>query len=66
MKRIVLASSVLALLVPAAALAYPVQEFSAGVKDIKPGGRFTFVYSSRTYDSSGGVPPVLRENSQRR
>ena len=62
MKRILLTFAVLALLVPAAALAYPVQEFSAGVKDIKPGGRFTFVYSSRTYDSSGGVPPVLREN----
>ena len=62
MKRILFAFAVLALLVPAGALAYPVQEFSGGVKDIKPGGRFTFVYSSRTYDSSGGVPPVLREN----
>jgi hypothetical protein len=47
MKRIVLASAVLALLIPAAALAYPVQEFSAGVKDIKPGGRFTFVTDHR-------------------
>jgi hypothetical protein len=62
MKRIVLASSVLALLVPAAALAYPVQEFSFQVKDIKPDGRFTVIYSSRTYDSSGGIPPVLRES----
>lgn len=62
MKRIVFASSVLALLVPAAALAYPVQEFSGGVKDIKPDGRFTLVYSSRTYDTTGGVPPLLREN----
>jgi hypothetical protein len=62
MKRIVFASAVLGLLVPAAALAYPVQEFSAGAKDIKPDGRFTVFYSSRTYDSSGGIPPVLREN----
>jgi hypothetical protein len=62
MKRILFALTVLALLVPAAALAYPVQEFSFQAKDIKPGGRFTVVYSSRTYDSSGGIPPVLREN----
>jgi hypothetical protein len=50
------------LLVPAAAFAYPVQEFSFQVKDIKPGGRFTVIYTSRTYDSSGGIPPVVREN----
>ena len=62
MKRILFALTVLASLVPAAALAYPVQEFSAGAKDIKPDGRFTVFYSSRTYDSSGGIPPVLREN----
>ena len=61
MKRILFASSVLALLVPAAALAYPVQEFSFQAKDIKPDGRFTVVYSSRTYDTSGGIPPALRE-----
>ena len=62
MKRILFAVAVLAVLVPAAALAYPVQEISGGLKDIKRDGRFTFVYSSRTYDSSGGIPPVLREN----
>ena len=62
MKRIPIAFAVLALLVPAAALAYPVQEFNIEAKDIKPGGRFTVIYSSRTYDSSGGIPPVLREN----
>src|SRR4029450_4427751 len=61
MKRILFAFAVLALLVPAAALAYPVQEFSFQAKDIKPGGRFTVVYSSRTYDTSGGVPPALQE-----
>jgi hypothetical protein len=62
MKRIVLAFAVLALLVPVAALAYPVQEFSFEAKDIKPGGRFTVVYLSRTYDTSGGIPPALRES----
>ena len=62
MKRILFAFAVLALLVPAAALAYPVQELSLQAKDIKPGGRFTVIYSSRTYDSSGGIPPVVREN----
>jgi hypothetical protein len=62
MKRILIAFAVVALLVPAAALAYPVQELSLQAKDIKPGGRFTVIYSSRTYDSSGGIPPVLREN----
>jgi hypothetical protein len=62
MRRILFAFVVLVLLVPAAALAYPVQEFSAGAKDIKPDGRFTAFYSSRTYDTSGGVPPVLRES----
>ena len=62
MKRIVLTSAVLALLVSAAALASPVQEFSFEVKDIKPGGRFTVIYTSRTYDSSGGIPPMVREN----
>jgi hypothetical protein len=62
MKRIVLASAVLALLVPVAALAYPVQEFNFQVKDIKPDGRFTVIYSSATYDSSGGIPPLVRES----
>jgi hypothetical protein len=62
MRRILIAFAALALLVPAAALAYPVQELSLQAKDIKPGGRFTIVYSSRTYDSSGGIPPALREN----
>jgi hypothetical protein len=62
MKRIPFALTVLALLVPAAALAYPVQEFNFQAEDIKPDGRFTVVYSSRTYDTSGGIPPALRES----
>jgi hypothetical protein len=61
MKRILLASAVLALLVPAAALANPVEEISYQLKNVQPGGRFTAIVSYRGYDSSGGVPPALRE-----
>jgi hypothetical protein len=61
MRRIGFAFAVLVLLVPAAALAYPVQEFSYQLKDTRPGGRFTVIFSLRAYDSSGGIPPVLRE-----
>ena len=62
MRRIGFALAALGLIVPAAALAFPVQEVSGGLKDIKPDGRFTFVYSARTYDTSGGIPPPLRES----
>jgi hypothetical protein len=62
MRRILFTFAGLVLLVPAVALAYPVQQVSGGLKDVKPDGRFTFVYSARIYDTSGGIPPVLREN----
>jgi hypothetical protein len=61
MKRIPFALIVLALLVPAAALANPVEEISYELKDVKPDGRFTAIVSYRGYDSSGGIPPALRE-----
>jgi hypothetical protein len=61
MKRILFALTVLALLVPAAALASPVEEISYELKGVKPDGRFTAIVSYRSYDSSGGVPPALRE-----
>jgi hypothetical protein len=65
-KKLVLAISLLALLVPAgAAQAAAVQEFDYQLRDIKPDGRFTAVFTSRTYDDTGGIPPVLRENYQR-
>jgi hypothetical protein len=65
-KMTLLAAAVLAALVLiATAQAAPVQEFSYQVKDVKPDGRFTVIFSSRTFDSSGGVPPALRENYQR-
>jgi hypothetical protein len=66
LKRILLAAALLGLLVPlATAQAEPVQEFSYQVKDVKPDGRFTVVFSSRTYDTTGGIPPVVKENFQR-
>ena len=59
LKRILLAAALLGLLMPvAAAQAEPVQEFSYQLKDVKPDGRFTVVFTSRTYDTTGGIPPV--------
>jgi hypothetical protein len=63
LRKILLAAAVLALLVPvAAAQADPVQEFSFQLKDIKRDGRFTVVFSSRSYDTTGGQPPLLTSN----
>jgi hypothetical protein len=61
MKRIPFALTVLALLVPTAALANPVEEINYELTGVKPGGRFTAIVSYRGYDSSGGIPPALRE-----
>ena len=66
MKKTLLAAALLGLLVPLAVVqADVVQEFSYQVRDVKPDGRYTVVFSSRTYDTSGGAPPVLRQNFQR-
>jgi hypothetical protein len=63
LKRILIAAAVLAVLVPISlAQAEPVQEFSFQLKDVRPDGRFTVVFNSRTYDTSGGIPPVLKQN----
>jgi hypothetical protein len=63
LKRILVAAAVLAVLVPISiAQANVVQEFSFQLKDVKPDGRFTVVFTSRTFDDSGGIPPVLKEN----
>jgi hypothetical protein len=45
-----------ALIAAAAASADPVQEFSFEIRDVKSGGRFTVAYTSRNYDTTGGVP----------
>src|SRR6188472_141187 len=50
-----------ALVAVASASADPVQEFSFEVKDVKSGGRFTVAYTSRNYDTTGGVPTSPNE-----
>jgi hypothetical protein len=64
LKRILLAAAVLAVLAIPVTIANAAvsQEFSFQLKDIKPDGRFTVVFTSRTFDTTGGIPPVLREN----
>jgi hypothetical protein len=66
LRKTLFAAALLALLVPVAiAQADAVQEFSYQLKDVTKDGKFTVVFSSRTYDTNGGIPPVLRENYQR-
>lgn len=50
-----------ALIAAAAASADPVQEFNFEIKDVKSGGRFTVAYTSRNYDTTGGVPTSPNE-----
>jgi hypothetical protein len=62
-KRIVAAVVVLASLgAVAIAQGVVVQEFSFQVKDIKKWGAYTVVFSSRSYDPSGGIPDELDQN----
>jgi hypothetical protein len=63
MKKVLFALALLGLLLPIAiAQADPVQEFNFQLKDIKKDGRFTVLFRSRTYDTSGGQPPALTSN----
>ena len=63
MKRIVAAIAVLASLgAVAVAQGVVVQEFSFQIKDIKKWGAYTVVFSSRSYDPSGGIPDELDQN----
>jgi hypothetical protein len=64
LKRILLAAAALAVLAIPVSIANAAvsQEFSFQLKDVKPDGRFTVVFTSRTFDTTGGIPPVLREN----
>lgn len=61
-KSLPLAVASLLLLLPAAALAEPVQQFSFQVRDIKPGGRFTLIFNARTFDTTGNPPPTATQN----
>ena len=63
MKRILVSALLLILLVPAAvAQADPVQEFNVQLKDVKPDGRYTIVFSANSFDTSGEPPPLLTSN----
>lgn len=61
-KLLVLALAGLALAAPAVAQAEPVNQFSFQVTNIKPGGRFTLIFHSQTFDTTGGVPPTPLSN----
>lgn len=66
MKKAFLPLILLALLLPAgSAWADPVQEFGFQLKNITRDGRFTVVFTSRSYDSTGSIPPLLTENYTR-
>jgi hypothetical protein len=66
LKRLAAAVAVLAsLCVVALAQGAVVQEFSYQVKDVKPDGRYTVVFNSRSYDPNGGIPDELNELYQR-
>ena len=68
MTRIAIALSALLLAVLAlapAAGAEPVQQFSIGIQDIKPAGRFTVVFRANSFDTTGAPPPLVIENSVR-
>lgn len=66
MKRILVSALLLALLSPAAiAQAEPVQEFNVQLKDIRPDGRYTIVFTANSFDTSGEPPPLLTSNTVR-
>jgi hypothetical protein len=55
--------AVLAVLIGVAvAQAEPVQQFSFQITNIKSGGRFTLLFTSHTFDTTGAVPPPITSN----
>ena len=67
MRRVLGGAALLALLalgVPAA-LAEPVQQFSIQLKDLTADGRYSVVYTSNAFDTTGEAPPALEEASLR-
>jgi len=65
-KRILVSALLLVLLSPAAvAQAAPVQEFNVQLKDVKPDGRYTIVFTANSFDTSGEPPPLLTSNTVR-
>lgn len=60
-----LALLLLSLSVAAPAVAEPVQQFDVQLKNVTPQGRFGVVFSSNSFDTSGGPLPALTESSVR-
>lgn len=54
-----------ALALAPAAQADPVQEFNIQLKNVQADGRYTIVFSSNSYDTSGEQPPQVTANSVR-
>ncbi len=66
MKRIFATTVVLALLgLASVAHAEPVQEFNFQIKNIKKDGRYTLVFRSNSFDTTGEPPPLVTDNTVR-
>src|SRR6185503_10961179 len=63
--RVLLTALVALLSLTASAAAEPVQEFNVQIKDARADGRYTIVFSSNSYDTSGEQPPLVTSNSVR-
>ncbi len=64
MKKFLVSVMLLALLYPAAlAQADPVQEFNVQLKDVRPDGRYTIIFTANSFDTSGEPPPLLTSNT---
>jgi hypothetical protein len=62
-RRILVVAVALAAVVGGAvAYAEPIEQFSFRLVNVKSDGRFTFLFTSRTFDTTGAVPPPLTEN----
>lgn len=59
--KVIVAASMLAIAFAAPARGEVVQEFSYQLKDLKPYGAFTVVFTFRSYDTTGVAPPPLTE-----
>lgn len=67
MRGLLLGAALLALLALGAstATASPVQQFVVQLKDIRPDGRFSIVFSGNSFDTTGAPPPALTDASVR-
>ncbi len=67
LKRALRCSALLVVLTfgSAVALAEPVQQFDVQLKDITPDGRYSVVFTSNSFDTTGGPPTALADASLR-